>query len=270
VHRVIISAPFGNYRWFQFPYTTPTLGTFTLHKRAGTIKRIWRVAKTLRYTRAGWVNRLGLPNPGIQSLTGKSAPSLEGKLVSVATTHDGDEGLDELRWLLDVLDKLHPLAFEYNMSCPNVAQASSTIAQQATQWANWLSRRPGRQLIVKIPPVGYEEILYEFGDFADYFHCCNTLPTPGGGLSGPALRPLVHQALRSAKKIAPDVPLIAGGGVRTYETAMEYVRRGADYVAIASMLLNPFNYKHARRLSEWAENAPPRVTTQSHAFSTEG
>ena len=42
-------------------------GTWTLKRRAGWIKRTWRLISTLRYDskKKGWINRLGLPNEGL-------------------------------------------------------------------------------------------------------------------------------------------------------------------------------------------------------------
>ena len=56
-----IAAPFGNY--IKTSNTISVTGSWTVEKRTGRIKQI---AKTLRYTKKGWVNKIGLRNPGLK------------------------------------------------------------------------------------------------------------------------------------------------------------------------------------------------------------
>ena len=56
-----IAAPFGNY--LKFKDTIPVSGSWTLKPRSG---RVSQILKTLRPIRGGWVNKLGLRNPGIK------------------------------------------------------------------------------------------------------------------------------------------------------------------------------------------------------------
>ena len=61
-----IAAPFGNYLKSNRPAGWDVLsvsGTWTLKPRPGRFKQI---LKTLRYTKDGWVNKLGLKNQGIE------------------------------------------------------------------------------------------------------------------------------------------------------------------------------------------------------------
>ena len=56
-----IAAPFGNY--IKTKNTISVSGSWTVEKRTG---RIIQIAKTLRYTKKGWVNKIGLRNPGVE------------------------------------------------------------------------------------------------------------------------------------------------------------------------------------------------------------
>ena len=60
--KFFISAPFGNY--VKPKGCISVTGTFTRNPQGN---RLWSVLKTLRYNRklGGWVNKLGLPNPGL-------------------------------------------------------------------------------------------------------------------------------------------------------------------------------------------------------------
>ena len=61
---IFISPPFGNY--IKFSDTVNIQGSFTLHPRDGLF---WQIITTLRYNfdQEGWVNRIGLRNPGIDA-----------------------------------------------------------------------------------------------------------------------------------------------------------------------------------------------------------
>ena len=109
--KVFLAAPFGNY--LSFPNAISVTGTWTLQHRAGTLKRLWRVASTLRYDfkLQGWVNNLGLPNEGIK--IGLEKTSSPNQVLSIA-------GIERNDWI--ELESLIPeeQSLELNLSCPNV------------------------------------------------------------------------------------------------------------------------------------------------------
>lgn len=227
---LILSAPFGNY--LSYPWATSTVGTYTLHRRAGMLKRWWRVLTTLRPLRrvGGWVNRLGLPNPGIDALSGTT---LEGRILSV---HGFSPG--EWTQLGACAAWLRPEALEANLSCPNVAPAAvRALVDGCLRLLNW-----GLPVIAKLPPVrslDFARPLYEGG--VRHFHCCNTLPTPGGGLSGKPLKPLSLWAVAEVRQaFGEGVEIIGGGGIACVQDVWDYRRAGADRVAVGSALLNVF------------------------------
>ena len=85
--KIFIAAPFGNY--LSFPNTISVTGTWTLKHRAGLLKRLWRIASTLRYDfkLKGWVNNLGLPNEGIHVGLKKTLPD---QVLSIAGIERND------------------------------------------------------------------------------------------------------------------------------------------------------------------------------------
>ncbi len=231
---MIISAPFGNY--IQPEGATATLGTFTAERRGGIPNRIWRVAKTVRYypRLKAWVNRIGLRNPGIDWLVEQVRSGridVSNKIVSI---HGFDAG-DWQRLLGRILD-IRPLAMELNISCPNVGHIS---------WPRDLFERAantGVPVVVKVPPVNYDEMVDRAHDAGiRHFHCCNTLPNPGGGLSGKPLKPLSLQCIRALaqRPYSADLEIIGGGGISEPDDVDDYAREGASHVAIASKLFNP-------------------------------
>ncbi len=250
--RLVISAPFGNY--FSDPNATSTLGTFTRDFRAGRAKRWWRVLKTVRYYPGikAWKNRLGLPNPGIDWLAGRVAAGridASGRIVSVSARNDADwlALLGACRYLV------RPAWVELNVSCPN-CPGERDDTDYAKVFRAAVEHFPGRA-IVKLPPVGYYRHTAEaLHAGVTGFHCCNTLPTPGGGLSGKPLRLLALEATRSVRVMADATGvtldnLIGGGGVTGPADAAELIERGATSVAVGSVLFWPWKWRAVRRLA---------------------
>lgn len=240
MHRLIISAPFGNY--VQPRGATATLGTFTASARPGRWRRVLRTVRY--YPRIGaWVNQIGLRNPGIGWLvhrveTGRVNPA--DKIVSL-------HGFTETDWytLLDQAASIRPLAVELNMSCPNVG---------AIEWPVELFRRAlqtlgGAMVIVKLPPVQYHLLADKaIEQGVRWFHCCNTLPTPRGGLSGKPLKPVALQCIRDllARYGREKLTILGGGGITSPTDIDDFAAAGATHFAIGTRLMHPrFLLSHA-------------------------
>lgn len=255
MHPIIISAPFGNYlRW---PGVTSTVGTYTMRRRAGPLRRLWRLLTTVRYwPRTGaWVNRMGLPSPGINAM---SVGTIQDKIVSI-------HGFDISEWdqLARILAYAQPLAVELNVSCPNIEDRGLPLAgpcRAATILRDW-----DVHVIAKLSPVDplrYGSILYDHGVRA--FHLCNTIPTPGGGMGGKPLKPFALWAIREFRATWKSVTLIGGGGVTELEDVEDYIKAGANHVAVGSMLFNPLKW---RKIPLFRDSAKALLGDQ-HATST--
>lgn len=229
---LLISAPFGNY--LQPPGTTPTLGTFTALRRGGRPAAAGRAMLTMRYYRRlqAWVNRIGLRNPGIESVM-RRAPHGRPVADCVVSVH----GFDAAEWalLLERIHQLQPLAVELNISCPNVGELS---------WPDRLfadAVGTGVPVIVKVPPVRLELMAESAASQGvRWFHATNTLPVSGGGMSGAPLRPLAVRAvawLRAA--LGDDVGIIGGGGIREPHHVAEFAEAGANRFAVGTVALRP-------------------------------
>lgn len=229
---LLISAPFGNY--LQPPGTTPTLGTFTALRRGGRPAAAGRALLTMRYYRRlqAWVNRIGLRNPGIESVL-KRAPHGRPLAECVVSVH----GFDDAEWalLLDRIHQLRPLAVELNISCPNVGELS---------WPDHLfadAVSTGVPVILKVPPVRLELMAESAAaQGVRWFHATNTLPVSGGGMSGAPLRPLAVRAVTWLRQsLGNDVGIIGGGGIRGPEHVVEFADAGANRFAAGSVALSP-------------------------------
>lgn len=250
---LIISAPFGNY--LTFPNAISTIGTYTLAKRAGFWKRLWKIISTIRYHHdyKSWTNRLGLPNPGIDALMAKydrlgSRLRLSSKILSIL-------GFTKDEWTALAATKiqyLHDLKLvELNLSCPNHNSPEPKIEDIET--CIKLLTHYDKAIIAKLGPNlnAWDRLgsgLYQAG--IRCFHLCNTLPSKMGGVSGKILKPFSLIAIEYFRKIyGGSVILIGGGGITSPQDIIDYRNAGADHVSIASTLINPFNWSKVKNLA---------------------
>ena len=231
-----IAAPFGNYLKFNninsYKKITSVTGTWTLKRRAGLIKRLWKIASTLRYDSnlKGWTNRLGLPNEGIEH--GIKKTSLD-EVLSIAAIEKDD-------WLKlnDIIE--NKISLEINLSCPNV-EHTDVVWKDLSIFSKKNKRK---WCIVKVSPLTSPiqlEFLIEKAGFKQ-FHLCNTLPLKtGGGLSGPALKPYVLNMIQTIRdRWGDDLEIIAGGGIKNKNDVADYLIAGANHVSLGSICFNPW------------------------------
>jgi dihydroorotate dehydrogenase len=241
LRQLYISAPFGNY--YSHPDAISVLGTFTLLHRAGFIKKWWRVFKTLRPYPGGWINKLGLPNPGIEAAPRPTKNSV----LSLY-------GFDCQDWH-DLICKAYSMGWEdveLNLSCPNVNLSNITEAIWAAKYAKYY----GMNVIAKLGPVKPMQFVVPLVlAGVTKFHLCNTIPTPNGGISGAALKPFSLWAVEEVRKHYPLAHIIGGGGINNEQDIKDYISAGANDVAIGGGLMNPFTArKKIAYLVEYLKN----------------
>jgi len=222
---LFISPPFGNYLTF-FPDTIPIKGSFTIDNRPGKWSQI---LKTLRYSYEyeGWVNKIGLRNPGIDYAIDNYR---KGEIVSIAIlkSEDSKELNNKIPEDMDI---------EINVSCPNTTD--KPICKGLSCFIN-----PNRKwCIIKVSPISDKRDIKEYyKEGFKQFHCCNTLPIHEGGLSGKSIIPYTISYIKYIKDELPnDTIVIAGGGVTSIEDINEYLNAGADHISISSVCFNPIN-----------------------------
>jgi dihydroorotate dehydrogenase (NAD+) catalytic subunit len=237
---------FGDELLDDFPFAAFVSKTITPEPRAGNPpRRIWE-------TPAGMINSIGLPNKGLDGFLAEDLPQLAELpvplIVSVMAT-----GRREFARLVDaVADRDEVAAIELNVSCPNVESGLIVGEQPAETEALLEALRPltAKPLIVKLTPnvadPGAVAVAAEAGG-ADAVSLINTLkasaidPASGepalaaghGGLSGPAVRPIALQQLRTAVA-ATALPAIGMGGVASGADAREFLAAGAALVAVGT------------------------------------
>ncbi len=218
-----IAAPFGNY--VKTKDTISVTGSWTVEKRTGRIKQ---VVKTLRYTKRGWVNKIGLRNPGLEY--GLKNHNLN-EVMSIAGINPND-------WITfsEQIPKNYDL--EINLSCPNIEfHETSGIENFEIKNKRWF--------IGKISPLTtYDELEFYIEKFKfKQIHACNTLPVEKGGLSGKELIPYTEKFIKHIKKHYPSVAIIAGGGVQTKKDIENYINLGADHISLGTICFNPLNLR---------------------------
>ena len=238
-NKFFISAPFGNY--IKPKGTIPVTGTFTLNPRGN---RFWAVVKTLRYNTAqqGWVNRLGLPNPGICAELKRREKISEDPtrlddiydVISIAEIEKGD--FQKLNVLIPEDQNI-----ELNLSCPNLEkklswESAKCFDSEKREWC-----------IAKLSPLTTPEELQFIIEGLGFtqLHFSNTLPFgDAGGISGPVLREFTRELIELCRKEWGDsVEIIAGGGVSDFGSVTNYLSAGADHVSIGSVCFNPFKLR---------------------------
>src|SRR5690606_12013187 len=96
--------------------------------------------------------------------------------------------------------------------------------------------------IAKLPPVNYSLLAEQaIAQGVRTFHCCNTLPSPGGGVSGKPLKPVALQCIRDlrARYASLQLTILGGGGITTPADIDDYAAAGADHFAVGTKVMNP-------------------------------
>jgi dihydroorotate dehydrogenase (NAD+) catalytic subunit len=77
----------------------------------------------------------------------------------------------------------------------------------------------------------------------------------GGGLSGPAIRPVAVRAVYDCRRAFPEAPIVGVGGVSSGEDAVELVLAGADAVQVgtATFFEPRASLRVLRELGSWCQ-----------------
>lgn len=215
--------------------------TVTAEARAGNPPP--RIAETA----AGMVNSIGLQNPGIDRFLAGLDDYGVGLPIFASVAGETVAGF---AWLCGrIADDRRAAAVELNLSCPNVEHGGLTFcsgpAVVGEVVAACRAALPDRPLFVKLTNegvVGNALAAEEAG--ADGLTLINTVPAltidarerrvlVGGGLSGPAIKPI---ALRAVHEVAGlvGVPVVGCGGVSSGTDVAEFMLAGASAVQVGS------------------------------------
>ena len=218
-----IAAPFGNY--LSRPDMYSVLGTYTLQARPGLTKQI---LKTLRYSfkHKGWINKLGLRNPGIDSALNQYYKHPNRRIISVWGFNRGE-------WL-SLARYTTGLRTELNLSCPNVKEPYHNTGCPVEKFDT-------RYVILKMSPLTTEEeiVMYMERGVRNW-HFSNTLPVSGGGLSGKTLMQYNKKLIKFTLGEDKNAKVIGGGGVTDMSDVRFYRDLGCSGVSLGTVCFWPF------------------------------
>lgn len=224
--------------------------------------------------RVGMLNAIGLANPGIDAFVRDHAPRIPRVPCPVIASVAGFS-IEQYVHVAREMDRIDALAgVELNVSCPNVHAGTEfgvdplALAQLVGSVRRVLQTKPlivklspivvGRPSIVDVSRAAIDGLGQPGGPNArpgaDALTISNTVPAMkidigtgqpvlsnrSGGLSGPAIHPivvkLVHDVHHAVAR-ASDTPIIAVGGVCSWRDAAEMLCAGATAVGMGTMTL---------------------------------
>ncbi len=237
---------FGTDLLERFPFSAFVSKTITPEARVGNPPpRLWE-------TPGGMINSIGLPNKGLDGFVEDDLPGLVALPVPLIVSVMGSSA-EEFTRMISRLDLVDGVAgFELNVSCPNVHSGLIVGEQPSETEALLTALRPvtSRPLIVKLTPNVADPssvaAAAERGG-VDAVSLINTIKATGidpvslrpslgagrGGLSGPAVRSVALEQLRSVSA-AVQIPIIGMGGIATGQDALEFLASGATAIAVGT------------------------------------
>lgn len=231
----------------------------TLEARQGNSGvRVWE-------TPSGIINSIGLQNPGIEHFIKNELPQML-SLKPVTLVNLSGSTLETYIEGARLLEETAAPIIELNISCPNVLDGGAIWGCDCEKAASVVSAVRAvtkKPLIVKLTPQAPDlssVVLSCIEAGADAISLCNTFSAVAidiekgvpvfdnikAGLSGPAVRPLamrlVYDTVATINKLpsSRQVPVIAIGGIATWQDAVEFIMAGASAIEVgAATFVNP-------------------------------
>ncbi len=213
-------------------------------------------APRVHETPAGMLNSVGLQGPGLEAWLTESLPALAASGAKVVVSIWGST-VDDYAKAAVLLGGASPdvVAVEVNVSCPNVEDRRRMFAHSptATEEVLLATESCGRPRWAKLSPnvgdlVPIAEAAQRGG--ADAVTLINTVMamaidpvsrsyrlgsgSAGGGLSGPAIRPVAVRAIHDVYAALPGLAIIGVGGVASADDAIELMLAGASAIQVGT------------------------------------
>jgi len=205
-------------------------------------------------TEAGLLNSIGLQNPGLESFISDELPKLRSLLSIPLIVSFSASTLGDFCSMLESLEDQEGIAgYEVNVSCPNVEREGIAFGADPAilyKLVKRLSAITKRELTVKLSPnvtdiaaiaqaavAGGASSLALINTFygmaIDWRYGESRIPKFVCGYSGSGIKP-VALALTYKVAQAVQVPLLAMGGIHTWQDALEFFYAGASAIAIGT------------------------------------
>jgi dihydroorotate dehydrogenase (NAD+) catalytic subunit len=204
----------------------------------------------------GMLNSVGLQGPGVEAWLEEELPDLLAATPRVVASIWGftvDDYAKAASMLADAPAEV--VAVEVNLSCPNVEDRRHMFAHSASAAAEAVAATAGcgRPRWAKLSPnvtdvVEIAGAVLDAG--AEALTLVNTVMglaidpatrkprlgsgARGGGLSGPAIKPVAVRAVFDCRAAFPDAAIVGVGGIATGEDAVEFLLAGANAVQVGT------------------------------------
>ncbi len=226
---------------------------------------------------AGMLNSVGLQNPGVDAWVEHDLPPLLDRGARVIASIWGrsvDDFAKAAAALAPAAERL--VALEVNVSCPNLEDRGQMFAHHPETTAaamgaavaevgdlpvfaklspNVTDLRPIAAAAMEAGATGLTLVNTLLGLAIDAERRRPRLGAGGGGLSGPAIKPVALRAVWEVSKALPGVPIIGTGGVASGLDAVEMLLAGASAVGVGTATFH--NPRAAERivdeLSRWCQ-----------------
>jgi dihydroorotate dehydrogenase (NAD+) catalytic subunit len=208
-------------------------------------------------TPAGMLNSIGLQNPGVEAWIDIHMPAVERTGVAVIASVWGRTPKDFASAASALGGQRCVIAIEVNLSCPNVEEPGEIFAHSPESSADVVSAvveaigPHGKPVFAKLSPnvpsvVPIAEKVIDagatgltltntvLGMAVDVVRGVPALGNQRGGLSGPAIKPIVLRHVFEVASTLDEVPIIGTGGVFNGCDAAEILMAGASAVGVGT------------------------------------
>jgi len=206
-------------------------------------------------TPAGMLNSVGLQGPGMARWLEEDLPALADRGARVVVSIWGRRVQEFERAAAMMAGAPAVVAVEVNVSCPNLedrsrmfahspsATAEAVAATAAAGVPRWVKLSPNTDALLEVADAalaaGAESLVLVntvLGMAIDTTRRAYALGSGpmGGGLSGPAIRPVAVRAVHDARAAFPTVGIVGVGGVTRGVDAVELLMAGANAVEVGT------------------------------------
>jgi len=222
--------------------------TITRHPKVG------NPPSRLYETEAGLINSIGLQNPGLDAFVSQHLPILREQLSVPLIVSLSGTSIEEFAFILSSLEAEEGISgYEINVSCPNVENegiAFGVDPQVIFDLCQTLAPLTKRELTVKLTPnvtditaiakaaesggaTSLALINTIWGMAIDWQSGRSRIKKGIGGYSGIGIKPLALALTYKAAK-AVNMPIIAMGGIYSWQDALEFFWAGASAIALGT------------------------------------
>jgi len=211
-------------------------------------------APRLHETPSGMINSIGLQGPGLKYWIQEILPDLITHRANIVLSIWG-RTINDYYEAAEMCNELpeEVVAIELNISCPNVEDRGNMFAHspESTEAViksteniskpRWAKLSPNVTNLVEIAAAAKEAgaeaitlINTLMGMVVDIDKKSPLLGAGGGGLSGPAIRPVAIRSVFDVHRALPELPIIGVGGIASAKHVVEFMMAGASAVQIGT------------------------------------